>query len=118
MYTNNNKQRKTIKSNSPFGQYFNYLEDIDYEWKNSNEYGSILLLSLVEEVGEMARAYLAEHGRKQSNIAAQNDEAQEQELGDILISILRLARIKKIDLHARIMYSLTKIKKRKLQPKV
>jgi len=118
MNINNNKQRKMINRSSPFGQYFNYMEEIDTEWKNSNEYGSILLLSLVEEVGEMARAYLAEHGRKRTNLAAINDEAQEAELGDILISILRLARIKNIDLHERIMYSLNKIKKRKLQPKV
>ncbi len=103
---------------SPFGKYFRYLEDIDREWKSTSEFGSILILSLVEELGEMARAYLAEHGRKPNNLAAQKDETYEQELGDILVSILRFARIKNIDLNKRIMYSLTKIKGRKSRPKL
>ncbi len=77
----------------------------------------MLILSLVEEVGEMARSYLAKHGRKPSNIAAQEDETYDQELGDIMVSILRFARIKNIDLHKRIMYSLEKIAKRKIEPK-
>jgi NTP pyrophosphatase (non-canonical NTP hydrolase) len=65
----------------------------------------------------MARAYLAEHGRKPHNIAAQNDETYEQELGDIIVSVLRFARVKNIDLNKRIMYSLAKIKRRKSEPK-
>jgi NTP pyrophosphatase (non-canonical NTP hydrolase) len=77
----------------------------------------MLILSLVEEIGEMARAYLAKHGRKKKNIAAQKDETYEQELGDILVAILRFARIKDLDLHKRIMYSLEKIKKRRKSPK-
>ena len=77
----------------------------------------MLILSLVEEIGEMARAYLAEHGRKKTNIAAQMDETYQQELGDILVSILKFARIKNINLHDRIMYSLTKIKGRQTSPK-
>lgn len=102
---------------SPFGRYFRELEDIDTEWKQSKEFGSFLILSLVEEVGEMARAYLAKHGRKPTNIAAQTDETYEQELGDIVVSILRFARIKHIDLDKRIRYSISKIKKRKMSPK-
>ena len=78
----------------------------------------MLILGLVEEVGEMARAYLAKHGMKPSNLAAQNDEEYEKELGDIMVVILRLARVKKIDLHECVMYSLNKIKKRKTQPKI
>jgi uncharacterized protein YabN with tetrapyrrole methylase and pyrophosphatase domain len=39
-------------------------------------------------------------------------------LGDILLCILRLARVKKINLNEALMYSLQKIEKRKLQPKV
>lgn len=105
------------KQASPFGRYYKYLEDIDTEWKNSQEYGSFLILTLVEEVGEMARAYLAKHGRKPKNIAAQQDETYEQELGDILVSVLRFARIKDIDLHKRVMYSLQKIKRRQTKPK-
>lgn len=76
-----------------------------------------MILTLVEEIGEMARAYLAEHGRKKTNLAAQQDETYEQELGDILVSILRFARVKNINLDERIMYSLDKIKTRKKKPK-
>ncbi len=76
-----------------------------------------MILSLVEEVGEMARAYLAEHGRKKTNLAAQQDESYEQELGDLLVTILRFARIKHIDLDERIMYTLDKVKQRKTTPK-
>lgn len=106
------------KNASPFGYYFKYLDSIDKGVKDSKEFGSMLILSIVEEVGEMSRAYLAKHGRKQSNLAAQNDEAYEQELGDILLSVLRLARIKKINVHEALMYSLQKIEKRKIQPKI
>jgi NTP pyrophosphatase (non-canonical NTP hydrolase) len=102
---------------SPFAEYFNYLSDIDKGKRYSREYGSILILSLVEEVGEIARAYLAEHGRKPHNLAAQADESYEQELGDLVITILRLARAKDIDLHSRVMSSFRKIKQRKTAPK-
>jgi len=102
---------------TPFGKYFKKLDTIDTDLKNSEEFGSFLILSLVEEVGEMARAYLAKHGRKASNLAAQNDETYEQELGDILLAILRFARIKNINLDQRIMYSLRKIERRKNEPK-
>ncbi len=102
---------------TPFKKYFNLLSDVDKGKRNSKEFGSILILSLVEEVGEMARAYLAEHGRKPTNLAAQADETYEQELGDILLTILRFARIKKIDLDERLMYSLKKIEKRHAAPK-
>lgn len=113
---NKNKQRKQMTT--PFGVYFRSLDNIDKDLKGSTEYGSILILSLVEEVGEMARAYLAKHGRKGSNIAAQKDETYQQELGDILVTILRFARIKNIDLDKRIKYTLSKIEKRKTSPKL
>lgn len=109
-------KRRTYQQ-SPFKEYFNKLTDIDKGSRDSKEFGSILILSLVEEVGEMARAYLAEHGRKKTNLAAQNDETYQQELGDILVSILRFARIKNINLHERIMYSLEKVKGRQDKPK-
>ena len=102
---------------SPFGKYFKYLERIDQD-SNPEEFGSILILSLVEELGEMARAYLAKHGRKPTNLAAQGDETYEQELGDILVAIIRFARIKRINLDKRIMYTLRKIERRKTQPKI
>lgn len=102
---------------SPFGKYITILENADEDVRNKEEYGSFLILSLVEEVGEMARAYLAKHGRKPTNLAAQNDETYEQELGDIIVAVLRFARIKNIDLHKRVMYTLNKIEKRQTQPK-
>lgn len=108
--------RKKIKS--PFGVYFRKLEEVDKDMKNSTEFGSILILSLVEEIGEMARAYLAKHGRKATNLAAQNDETYQQELGDILVTIIRFARIKNIDLDKRINYTIGKIKRRKSIPKI
>ncbi len=111
------QQAQQQRFSTPFGKYFRQLDDIDRGVRDSKEYGSFLILSLVEEIGEMARAYLAKHGRKGSNIAAQQDESHEQELGDILVAILRFARIKKIDLDKRIMYSLRKIEKRRSKPK-
>ena len=93
------------------------LDEIDKGKRNNHEFGSILLLTLLEELGEMARAYLAEHGRKKTNLSAQSDETVEQELGDIMVSILRYARIKKINLHDRVMYSLNKILARRQKPK-
>lgn len=103
---------------SPFGFYMKYLDNIDKGMRDSSEFGSILILTIVEEVGEMSRAYLAKHGRKATNLSAQEDETYHQELGDILVSILRLARIKKINLNDAIMYSLKKIEKRKTEPKI
>lgn len=102
---------------TPFSKYFNILSEIDKNKRYSEEFGSILILQLVEEIGEMARAYLAEHGRKRSNLAAQADESYEQELGDLMLTILRFARIKKINLDERLMYSLNKVKQRQLKPK-
>lgn len=102
---------------TPFSKYFAKLDEIDKGARYNQEFGSIMILSLVEEVGEMARAYLAEHGRKKTNLAAQQDETYEQELGDILLTILRFARVKKINLDERLEYSLNKIAKRKTQPK-
>jgi NTP pyrophosphatase (non-canonical NTP hydrolase) len=102
---------------TPFGKYFNELDRIDGKKRYSKEFGSILILHLVEEVGEMARAYLAEHGRKKTNLSAQQDESYRQELGDLLLTIIRFARIKKIDLDEILSYSLNKIEKRKKNPK-
>lgn len=102
---------------TPFKQYFKILDEIDKGKRDTDEFGSILILGLVEEIGEMARAYLAKHGRKRSNLAAQADETYEQELGDILLTILRFARVKKINLDERLMYSLNKVRERRKNPK-
>jgi len=111
-------KKKSKKITTPFGVYFKALDEVDKDFKNSQEFGSILILSLVEEVGEMARAYLAKHGRKPTNLSAQNDETYQQELGDILVTIIRFAHVKNIDLDKRIKYTITKIKRRKTQPKL
>lgn len=98
-------------------EYLDILKELDKDRPRGNEYGSILILGLVEEVGEMARAYLAEHGRKPSNKAAQRDETYKQELGDLLISIMRIAIEKNINLDHRIQYTMKKIQRRKITPK-
>lgn len=116
----NHDKDKTAKHKlirTPFSVYFRELDEIDKGLRYTEEYGSMLILSLVEEVGEMARAYLAEHGRKPTNLAAQADETYEEELGDILVSLLRFARIKKINLDERVRYSISKIEKRQKKPK-
>jgi NTP pyrophosphatase (non-canonical NTP hydrolase) len=110
-------EHKKTYYDTPFGEYFRQIDQIDKDWKETDEYGSFLILGLVEELGEMARAYLAKHGRKQTNIAAQEDETYEQELGDILLTVLRFARIKHMNLDQRVQYSIDKIKKRKDNPK-
>lgn len=102
---------------TPFSKYFRVLDEIDKGKRYSKEFGSIMIISLLEELGEMARAYLAEHGRKKTNLSAQADETYQQELGDLLVTILRFARIKNINLDERIMYTLEKIKQRKVKPK-
>lgn len=107
------KFKKKPLIRTPFGPYFRELDRIDSTVKDTEEFGSFLILTLVEEVGEMARAYLAKHGRKKNNVAAQKDETYEQELGDILLAILRFARIKNINLDERIKYSLRKIARRR-----
>ena len=109
--------KKSKYHETPFADYFRELDQIDKGLKYTEEFGSMLILSLVEEVGEMARAYLAKHGRKGTNLAAQADETYEQELGDLLLTILRFARIKNINLDERLSYSIKKIRNRKFKPK-
>lgn len=98
--------------NRTVADYQNQLKQID-KGKRSRDYTSMLILAIVEEVGEMARAYLSSAGRKPGNIRAKKDESYKQELGDIIVAIMKLANIKKIDLNKQIQYSLRKIKKRK-----
>lgn len=45
------KARKRSYVKSPFKEYFNILSDADKGSRNSKEFGSILVLSLVEEIG-------------------------------------------------------------------
>lgn len=98
--------------------YISELRELERGNLRDREYGSILILAMVEEIGEIARAYLAEHGRKPTNIKAQRDETYIHELGDLLVSILKLAVYKNINLDHRIGYTLKKIRNRKFRPKV
>ena len=92
-------------------QYQQVLKIID---KNKgDDYTSMLLLAIVEEVGEMARAYLAMKGRKPKNKRAQEDESYKQEMGDVVVAIMKLANLRNINLDDRIAYTLRKIKNRK-----
>lgn len=99
-------------TNKTISDYQKELRQVD-KGRRPKDYTSMLILAIVEEVGEMARAYLAKWGRKPSNIRAQKDETYKQELGDIMLAIMKLASIKKIDLDKQIQYSLRKIKKRR-----
>lgn len=94
-------------------EYISQLRQIERTKMKNKEYGSILILTIMEEIGEMARAYLAEHGRKPTNIKAQQDETYKQELGDLLVSIFKLAIYKNINLDHRIEYTVKKIKQRR-----
>lgn len=94
-------------------EYQKELARFDRKPRNLKDYTSMLILAIVEEVGEMARAYLTQTGRKPSNIRAQKDETYKQELGDIIVAIMKLANIKKIDLDEQISYSLSKVKRKK-----
>jgi NTP pyrophosphatase (non-canonical NTP hydrolase) len=121
--TNNNKKptpaTPVVTHSYPLTHYQNQLKDIDNLLGDKPKaYGSTLILGLMEEVGEIARAYLAEQGYKATNIKAQQDETYTQELGDLLVSILRLAVEKNIDLDARIQYTIRKLRRRIKQPKV
>ncbi len=100
-------KRKTIRD------YQSELIQIDKNTPQGEQYASMLILAIVEEVGEMARAYLTKVGKKPHNIRAQKDESYRQELGDIIVAIMKLAYIKKIDLDKQINYTLRKIKRRK-----
>ncbi len=108
---------KNPNTSQTIQDYITILRELDQDRPKTKEYGSILILGLMEEVGEISRAYLAEHGRKPTNKAAQRDETYKQELGDLLISIMRLAIEKNINLDHRIQYTLKKIQRRKHTPK-
>jgi len=47
-----NDGMKRNKNASPFGYYFKYLDKIDKGVKDSKEFGSMLILSIVEEVAK------------------------------------------------------------------
>ena len=105
----------TTNFDTPFNKYFARLEKIFPN--ETEEFSPFLILRIMEETGEMARACLAKHGRKQNNLCAQNDETYIEEMGDLLISVMHLAQIKNINLDELIDRSLTKLEARQTHPK-
>ena len=99
-------------TNKTISDYQKELSQFD-KAKKPRDYTSMLILAIVEEVGEVSRAYLAKKGRKGKHHRAIYDETYKQELGDIILAIMKLANIKNIDLDKQIQYSLKKIKRRK-----
>lgn len=73
----------------------------------------ITLLFLLEELGEVARAFLKEEGHKETNNRIQ--ETFKQELGDVFYLVLRLAWSKNIDLEKSLDYTLKKLETRSLE---
>jgi NTP pyrophosphatase (non-canonical NTP hydrolase) len=69
----------------------------------------IILLFLMEELGEVARAYLAEEGHKKGNDRV--TETFRQELGDVFYLILRLAWATDTDLEAELVKTEKKLQK-------
>ncbi len=100
-------------NNKTIADYQKELDQIDKGTRRPQDYTSMLILAIVEELGEMSRAYLAKKGRKPLNLRVKKDETYKQELGDIILAIMKLATIKKIDLDKQIQYSLRKLKKRR-----
>jgi len=103
-----------MKEEKSISDYQKELAKIDKGRKGARlqDYTSMLILAIVEEVGEMARAYLTKKGRKPRDKRAQTDETYKQELGDIILAIMKLANLRDIDLDKQIKYSLKKIKQR------
>lgn len=61
---------------------------------------NIILLFLMEELGEVARAYLKESGHKEGNDRV--TETFRQEMGDVFYLLLRLAWATDTDLEAEL----------------
>jgi NTP pyrophosphatase (non-canonical NTP hydrolase) len=70
---------------------------------------NIILLFLMEELGEVARAYLKEEGHKAGNDRV--TETFRQELGDVFYLILRLAWATDTDLEAELTKTEKKLQK-------
>lgn len=70
----------------------------------------IILLFLLEELGEVARAYLAEEGHKKGNDRV--TETFRQEMGDVFYLLLRLAWATDTDLEKELEHTEDKLNKR------
>ncbi len=75
--------------------------------RKHNEDPKIILLFLLEELGEVARAFLKEEGHKLDNPRIL--ESYKQELGDVLFLLLQLADVKEIDLEEQLNYTIQKL---------
>ena len=71
----------------------------------------IILLYLLEELGEAARAYLKENGYKAQNNRV--TESFKQELGDVFLLLLRLSYVTDTDLEKQLQYTQEKLLKAK-----
>ncbi len=69
----------------------------------------IILLFLMEELGEVARAYLKEEGHKEGNDRVR--ETFRQEMGDVFYLLLRLAWATNTDLEAELVKTEKKLQK-------
>lgn len=69
----------------------------------------IILLFLLEELGEVTRAYLKEEGHKESNDRIK--ETFRQEMGDVFFLLLRLAYITDTDLEEELEKTIKKLEK-------
>lgn len=67
----------------------------------------IILLYLLEELGEAARAYLKENGYKAQNNRV--TESFKQELGDVFLLLLRLSYVTNTDLEKQLRYTQEKL---------
>ncbi|OGG01503.1 hypothetical protein A2Z33_00490 [Candidatus Gottesmanbacteria bacterium RBG_16_52_11] len=72
----------------------------------------VILLFLVEELGEVIRAFMKESGHKEDN--ARITETYREELGDVFFLLLSLAAVKDIDLEGQLERTIEKLKTRSL----
>lgn len=89
----------------------NRIGTITKEHRHSKD-PNIILLFLMEELGEVARAYLKEEGHKAGNDRV--TETFRQELGDVFYLILRLAWATDTDLEAELTKTEKKLHKTSL----
>jgi len=69
----------------------------------------IIMLFLLEELGEATRAFLKENGYKENNNRIA--ESFRQELGDVFLLLLRLAAVTGTDLEQELSCTMEKIQK-------
>jgi NTP pyrophosphatase (non-canonical NTP hydrolase) len=68
-----------------------------------------IMLFLMEELGEATRAYLKENGYKETNNRVA--ETFKQELGDVMLLLLRLSAVTGTDLEAMLKRTMEKLAK-------